>query len=287
MLANDVVGEVVDVGAGVSGFKAGDRVMSQANGMAGPDMGALQEYCILEARFTCKVPSSISDDEAATLPINCLAPFVALFDPKGFGLPPPFSTESKTFNYKDLTILIVGGGSSCGRFGVQLAKMVGIGRIIAVASRSGEDLLKSFGASHVIDRHGSDDEVLSRIRELTGDKLVYALDAFNTGTAVTFGARALSTTKKGILVKLTGGQVDESQLQDKKAGYDIKMISAASPMFPELMEQLWRALPVWLDEGRIKSLGYEVMPGLDAARVNEVYDNYRDGIEKIKVHVHL
>lgn len=286
VLANDVVGKVTSVGSGVSGFEPGDRVMSQGNTPAGANGGGLQEYCIFLARYSCKVPPRISDDEAATLPVNFLAPFVALFDKAGFGFPPPFSTESSSFDYRSVTLLIIGGGSNCGKFAIQLAKMVGIGRIIVVASKSSENELVSMGATHVVDRHGSQDAVLAEIYKLTGDDLIYAYDTINTGTALTFGARALSTSKKGILVKQTAGEVDASQLQDKKAGYEVKMFSALSPWFPDLAEKVWKALPGWLEDGRVKPLSYEVIHGLDAARVNEVYDNYRDGKPQRKVHVH-
>lgn len=66
-LANDVVGEVTVLGEGVTRFKVGDVVFSQAAFVG------LQQYALLEEDFTAIVPEGISQDEAATLPTNIIA----------------------------------------------------------------------------------------------------------------------------------------------------------------------------------------------------------------------
>ncbi len=51
-----------------------------------------------------------------------------------------------------LPFLLLGGGSSCGKFAIQIAKLAGIGKIVSVGGSEQE--LKVFGATDVIDRHG-------------------------------------------------------------------------------------------------------------------------------------
>ena len=55
-----------------------------------------------------------------------------------------------------------------GKFGVQWAKVAGIGTVIAVASLSHEKELKDMGATHVIDRHSS--SIVQDIQEIAGGK---------------------------------------------------------------------------------------------------------------------
>lgn len=71
------------------------------------------------------------------------------------------------------------GGSNCGRLGVQLVKLVVMGRIITAAAKKNEDEFKVLGASGDIDDHSGD--VDGQIRKIVseGDDLNYALDDIN------------------------------------------------------------------------------------------------------------
>jgi NADPH2:quinone reductase len=142
MLVNDIAGTVHSLGTDATGFGIDDHVFGQAK--LSLDTGGLQQYALLDANVTARVPSSISDDEAATLPVNGIAPFVALFHSTGLDIPPPFSDneKAKTFDYAAQSVVIIGGGSNCGKLGVQLASLAGIGKIIAVAGASQTPLLK-------------------------------------------------------------------------------------------------------------------------------------------------
>lgn len=66
-LANDVAGVVTVLGEGVTKFKVGDKVFSQASFVG------LQKYATLEADFTAIVPKGVSEGECATLPTNIIA----------------------------------------------------------------------------------------------------------------------------------------------------------------------------------------------------------------------
>lgn len=120
----------------------------------------LQEYAVLTEQFTAKIPDSISYDDAAIFPTNIIATLVGLFH--GLPIPAPWTKEAEKFDYKNATLLFVGGGSFAGRYAVQLAKIAGIGRIVVVGGK--EDELKKYGATQVLDCHGGQEVVLERIR---------------------------------------------------------------------------------------------------------------------------
>lgn len=247
VLANDVVGTVVNVGAGVTAFQAGDRVVSQADFAAGTLQNGLQEYAVLDERFTATIPSTITDDEAATLPTNLVASLVALFH--DLQIPAPWAQEANTFDYGVSTLLIVGGGSFAGRYATQLAKLAGIGRIVVVGGS--KEVLESYGATHVLDRHGNQETVLESIRAVVGDDLLYAYDAVNMPAGQLLGLNALSGHKKGYFTRLLPLPIDHSKVLNKAAGFEVGNVLGISSERPELCREFWERLPGYLEEGSI------------------------------------
>jgi NADPH:quinone reductase len=284
VLTNDVVGTVTKLGEGVSGVAVGDRVVTQPGFSHGSTQNGLQEYALADVGAFAKIPEGTSDDEAATLPTNIIAPLVALFSV--LRIPAPWSAEAEGFDYAGTTLLVVGGGSNCGRFGVQLAKLAGIGRIVVVGGNEAE--LKGLGATHVLDRHGGHDAVLARIRGVVGDDLVYAYDAVSPVEDQVLALNALSSSRKGALARLLPlGPVDETKVVGKKAGFEVRDTYGSSQANPELAEGFWEHLPRFLEEGKIKPTAFVVKQGLTAENVNDVLDAYRDGRPVKKTHIHI
>lgn len=288
VLANDVVGEVTALGqGGATKYSPGDHVFYQA-GFAPPIVQTgLQQYAVVDVDHSAKVPDGMSDDEAATIPVNILAPLVALFDSShGLGLPAPWTPEASTFDHRGTTLLIIGGGSNCGKFGVQLAALAGVGRVVVVGGD--EAVLKSYGATHFVNRHGSPDEVTARIRDVVGDELIYAYDAINPPSTRSIGVNSLSNTKKGKLARLLPlGPVDETQVKPKKAGWELINVFGASHFRPDLCKPFWEHLPRYLVEKKIRPTEFTILKGLSADKVNEVLDAYRDAKRVTKTHVHV
>ncbi|KAF2097520.1 GroES-like protein [Rhizodiscina lignyota] len=288
-LAIDIVGTVTKVGPGVSKFAIGDQIFTQG-WPTDPDQCGTQEYAIALADVSAKVPVGISGDDAATLALNPYTAFVGLFGNDGLGIPPPFGTpEAGSFDYASQQILIIGGGSACGKFAIQWSKYAGIGTIVAVASKiKGEAELKRLGATHVIDRHGTLDEIDYEIREVVGDDLVYALDCVSSGPGEhTLGVRALSSSKRGKLAVLVRtASVDETKIGEKRAGYERRPI-LADPSIPGLSKPYWEMVPGWIEGQVITPTPFSVIEGLDADKVNEALDGYRDGRPVAKPQIHI
>jgi len=284
ILGNDVTGVVTVIGPEVTRFKVGDRIVSQA-AIDGNAQKALQQYAVVNEEFASKIPDGFSDHDAASLPTNALAALIALFDESALGIPAPWSSEARTFDYAGTTLLILGGGSNCGRFGVQLAKLAGIGRIVVVGGS--EEELQRYGATHVLNRHGGDRAVLERIRDIVGDELVYAFDAINLPTEQHLAVSALSSSRKGTLARLrfSVGSIDESKIVgDKSSGYEARNVLGLSYLRPNTARPFWDRVEGYLKHGSVIPLRYEVVDKLDADRVNELLDRYRDGIKVVQTH---
>jgi NADPH2:quinone reductase len=289
VLANDVVGRVTAVAEGVTKYAVGDRIFTQAGFEPGNSQNGLQQFALVDVELSAKIPALISDDQAATLPTNILAPLVAFFHAGTLNIPAPWTSAASGFDYAGQTMLIIGGGSNCGRLGVQLAALAGIGRIVVVGGDKAE--LESYGATHILSRHGGEESVLASIREIVGDDLIYAYDAINPPAEQHLAVNSLSNTKRGALARLlsSGGQPSEDKIQPKAEGYEIKNVFGSSHVYPELAKGFWSNIPDYLENGRIKPLtNFEVFePGLDAGKVNAVLDGYRDGKKVVKPHFHV
>ncbi|KAF2034113.1 GroES-like protein [Setomelanomma holmii] len=282
ILGNDVVGVVTALGEGASRFKVGDRVFGQAHMKM--ESKALQEYAVLDEDYAARVPKGVSEDEAATLPTNIIADVVAFFDPSHLAIPAPWNKQGNVGDIAFSAILIIGGGSNCGRFATQLASLSGFSTIVVIGGLESE--LKSYGATHIVDRHGGHDTVLARIRDIVGDELVYAFDAVSPPSEQHLAVNALSNSKKGKLARLvwSRGSVAGDKILAKKEGYELKNVMGVSHNHPDVTVPFWRVVGDWLVQRKIRPTEYVSVEGLDVQKVNEVLDRYRDGEKVVQPH---
>ncbi|KAI9163098.1 Trans-enoyl reductase fsr4 [Paramyrothecium foliicola] len=131
---DDIAGVVESVGADVTGFNKGDRVAA-FHIMLSPS-GAFAEYAIAPAHTVFPLPSSLSFEEAATIPLAAYTAAVALFD--RLGLPAPWDPRSRQNDAKKHHLLIYGASTAVGAYGIKLANASNIHPIIAVGSQNSE-----------------------------------------------------------------------------------------------------------------------------------------------------
>ena len=288
-IANDIVGVVDKIGSNVTKFKVGDRVFTYGNWLeTGHFQNGTTQYATADEAYTAKVPAHLTEHDVATLPVNISASAIALFDVRfGLGIPPPWNSEAESCDKANTTLLIIGGGSNCGRLGVQLAKTAGIGNIVVLGGK--EDELKKWGATHVLDRHGSDDAVHARIKSVVGEDLIYVFDAVNDAETLYVGINALSSTRKGTVARLIPLRPHETgKVTKKDEEYEVKNVYGM-PHGQALGKGLWENLGGYVEDGRIGPLRYEVAEGvgLNAEKVNEVLDRYRDGKSVVQTHFRI
>ena len=137
ILGWDAVGEVVEVGSGVQYFKVGDPVWYAGDLTRD---GSNAEYQAIDERIVSLKPQSLSDAEAAALPLTAITAWEMLFDRFNVDL-------DKADN-----ILVIGGAGGVGSIAIQLLKAKTNLRVIATASREETKAwVKSLGADYVID----------------------------------------------------------------------------------------------------------------------------------------
>jgi zinc-binding alcohol dehydrogenase family protein len=144
VLGWDAVGEVVAIGGSVSNFKPGDIVFYAGDLNR---QGSNAEYQLVDERIVGNKPKSLSDSEAAALPLTAITAWELLFERLEIKQQNPTSKEQSSD-----VILIVGAAGGVGSILVQLAKVLTGATVIATASReSSIKWVKKLGADYVID----------------------------------------------------------------------------------------------------------------------------------------
>ena len=137
ILGWDAVGEVIEVGSGVQHFKVGDQVWYAGDLTRD---GSNAEYQAVDERIVSLKPQSLSNAEAAALPLTAITAWEMLFD--------RFNVD---LDQSD-NILVIGGAGGVGSIAIQLLKAKTNLKVIATASREETKAwVKSLGADYVID----------------------------------------------------------------------------------------------------------------------------------------
>ena len=162
---SDVAGDVIAVGEDVKNFKEGDRVVSHSNlacrvcsactdgrefdcvkrqvwgFQTGPLWGAYGEQIHLPEVNVSKIPEGVSYEDAAAASMTLLTSWHMLV--------------GRAKITPGQTVLIMGGGSGVGSFGIQIAKLYNCD-VIATASPDKLDKCLELGADYAVDHRKED-----------------------------------------------------------------------------------------------------------------------------------
>ncbi len=142
VLGWDAVGTVEALGAEVQGFSVGDRVY-YAGSIDRPGTNA--ELHAVDARIAAKAPATLSDAQAAALPLTSITAYEILFDRLKVARGEASQGQS---------LLVMGGAGGVGSVLIQLARQLTGLRVIATASRAEtRQWCLELGAHDVIDHH--------------------------------------------------------------------------------------------------------------------------------------
>jgi NADPH:quinone reductase-like Zn-dependent oxidoreductase len=124
----EVAGVVEATGANVTAFKKGDEVF-------GASEGSFAEYARASQARVLHKPSNLTFEQAAVVPVSATTALVGLRAAK-------VEAGQK--------VLVIGAGGGVGSYVVQIARSMGA-EVTGVCSTSKLDLVRSIGATHVID----------------------------------------------------------------------------------------------------------------------------------------
>jgi NADPH:quinone reductase-like Zn-dependent oxidoreductase len=178
----DVAGVVTAVGSAVTRFAVGDRVF-------GIGRGSFAEYAVVNEDKLAAMPSGLSFEQAAVIPISAGTASQALRDVGRV--------------QAGQHVLVLGASGGVGSYAVQIAKALGA-EVTGVSSAAKRDFVRSLGADHVLDYAAQDfadgPQRYDLIIDLGGNPSVRRLRRAltRTGTAVIAGGEEGGNLTGGI-----------------------------------------------------------------------------------------
>ncbi len=132
-IGTDLAGTIEQVGAGVTGWSVGDRVVARADPPRG---GAMAELAVVPASYLVKLPEVVSFEQAAAVPTAAGTAYQALHEAAHLA--------------SGQTVLVHAGAGGVGSAAIQIALDAGA-RVIATASGDGLEIARRLGANQIID----------------------------------------------------------------------------------------------------------------------------------------
>ena len=190
LLGLECAGEVVEVGAQVSGWRRGDRAMALLGG------GGYAEQVVVDAGSALPVPRALSDVEAAALPEVYLTVFLNVFQ---LGALPAGGS-----------LLVHGGGSGIGTAAIQLAKLAGAKVIVTAGSDEKCARCRALGADVAVNYRT--EKFVDAVRAATGGAGVdVVLDSIGA-SYLADNLACLAIGGRLVLIGLMGGAKAELNL---------------------------------------------------------------------------
>jgi len=251
----DMAGEIAEVGPGVTGWKAGDRVLvnpvNRAKGLMGEMLdGGMAEYCLVAANQLVVMPAGVSFEDAAALPV-------------AYGTAHRMLITHATVKAGD-KVLVLGASGGVGTGCVLLAKMLGAEVIACASSAEKLERLKAIGADAVIDYTTTDwskwaIETYGKPQRRSYDGGVDAVINFTGGETWVPSLRCLKRGGRLLVCGATAGYDPKEDLRYVWS-FELNIIGSNSFYDDDLS-----ALMDLIAGGRIKPVIDKVLP-LDAAR---------------------
>lgn len=221
--AGDFSGTVDALGSGVEGYSVGDAVFGVTGKMYFGE-GTLAEKTTASAGTIAQRPESISDIEAAALPLAGVSALMCV----DAAAPKP----------KDV-VVVVGASGGIGGYAVQVAKARGA-HVIGVTHTANIEYVKGLGADEVVDRTAGD--VVEALKSRHSDGVAAIIDT--ASDAASLAALSEAVRKGGIVISMKGAAAP-----DELAKRGLKGVNIQTETNTERLE----ALAKLAAEGKLKA----------------------------------
>jgi len=259
----DLAGEILEVGAGVAGWKKGDRVLvnplNKKKGLMGEMMhGGLAEKCLVAADQLIAMPDKVTFEEAASLPV-------------AYGTAHRMIVTHNTINKGD-KVLVLGASGGVGTGCVLLAKQLGAEVIACASSDDKIKRLQELGADHVINYKTTDFskwavEKFGKPQRRNYDGGVDVVINFTGGDT---WAPTLRCVKRGGKILVCGATAGYDPKEDLRYVWSFELQIIGSNSF---YDENLKALMDMIQQGAMKPVIDEVLPLERAAEGLRLIEN--------------
>ncbi|NID12967.1 zinc-binding alcohol dehydrogenase family protein [Fibrivirga algicola] len=260
----DASGVVEAVGSDVSLFKVGDAVYYAGDITKS---GSNAEYQVIDERIVGRRPTSLSDEDAAAIPLTALTAWEIFFD--------RMRLSRERDQHK--TLLIIGGAGGVGSIAIQLAKkLLGL-HVIATASRpETADWCKKMGADVVVNHRN----LVEEVRAAGFQHVDYIVDFVDTNAY--WDTLAELIKPQGHIASITGSAapVVLNKLKSKSVSFSWElMFTRSSFQTDDLIEQhhILNRVADLLDEGVLAPTLTQTLHGLSADTLKQAHTQLESG----------
>lgn len=256
ILGWDAVGVVEAVGEAVTLFRPGDEVFYAGDISRA---GSYAEYGLVDERIAGHKPRSLSDADAAALPLTSLTAWELLFD------------RLEVQADENAALLIVGAGGGVGSILTQLArKLTGL-TIIGTASRpETEEWVQQQGAHHVINHH---QPLAEQLRALGIDTVKYVASLTHTDSYYTQLIEVLAPQGKLALID-DPETLDAMPLKRKAISLHWELMFTRS-LFetPDMQRQheILQRISQLIDDGTLQTTAGEHLGSINSANLRKAH----------------
>ena len=260
---SDAAGDVIAVGEDVKNIKVGDRVVSHSNMscrvckactdgrefdctkriiwgfQTGPNWGAFSEQTHLPEVNVAKIPENVSYDDAAAASMTLLTSWHMLV--------------GRAKIIPGQLVLVMGGSSGVGNYGIQIAKLFGC-TVIATASPDKLDKCLELGADFAVDHRKEDwhkevRSIAKKIPKPFGD--VPGVDVIFEHIGGTHWNKELTLLNYGGTIVTTGATTGYDAKTDLRHIFfkGINILGSSQGTRSELEQCFY-----WMSQGKIKSI---------------------------------
>ena len=282
----DAAGEVTAIGDNVKNIKVGDRIVSHGNMSCrvcaactdgreydcrrrkiwgfetGPLWGGYCEITHLPEINVLKIPDNVSYEEAAAASMTLLTSWHMLV--------------GRAKIKPGQIVLIMGGSSGVGIFGIQIAKLYGC-TVIATASPDKLEKLKELGADYAVDHRKEDwhKEVRVITKEITGTA---GIDVIFEHIGGSHFNKELTLLKYGATLVTTGATTGYDVPSDLRHIFfkGINILGSTQGTRAELEQGFY-----WMGQGKIKAIIDSVYTFDDAVSAHKKMLNGKGLVGKI------
>jgi NADPH2:quinone reductase len=210
--AGDFSGTVDALGSGVKRYSIGDPVFG-ATGKMYFGEGALAEKTTASSGTIAKRPQSVSDVEAAALPLAGVSALMCV---------------DAAAPKRDDVVVVIGASGGIGGYAVQIAKALGA-HVVGVTHTANIDYVKGLGADEVVDRTAGD--VVAAIKSKHSGGVAAIID---TGSdAASLAALSETVGRGGTVISMKGAAAP-----DELEKHGVKGVNIQTQVNTERLETL-------------------------------------------------
>lgn len=245
VLGSDIAGVINAVGPGVTEYAVGDCVYGEVG------FGACSEYALARPSTLARKPQSLSFTEAAAVPMAALTALQ--------GLEAGRAADGSR-------MLVIGASGGVGHMAVQLARVLGASRVVAVCSGRNAPWVAELGADRVVDY------THERVEDC-GEQFDVIIDLVATSTFRSLEPLLAPAGSYVLLGGIGGGKLLGplgAILRAQAVGL-IKRRRVVQLTAKALGSDLAR-IATWIDEGRVRPVIDTVFP----------LEQYREGLELLE-----